>query len=228
VAKLDLNKELSLGSLGSLGSKGGKSRVKAPTKTSINLVIKRDSFFKSKKAIPVIIAIVILTCVLIGVLLVRPLIILNNAHTRVAELQTQLSDANKLIQEKGDVEEEYAHYTTEGMSAEELSRVDRVKVMKAVEDAVVKSGKVRNWSLTGNIATLQVRGSSLSELNQVAAAIEKDPTVDRCVINNANRGNQSKDGDKVAVTFSVYLNDANTAAEEAGNNIKAQKRRKDL
>ena len=213
MAKLDLNKEISLGSLGG-GKSGGVPRGKIPTKTSINLVIKKESFFSSRKALPVIIGIAVLTVLLIGVLFVRPIVMLTTANSRVAELQNQLDEANRTIRDMGDIEKEYAHYTTEGMTAEELSRVDRVKVMKAVEDAVVNTGTVNNWTLSGNIATLQVRGSSLSELNQIAAAIEKDPIVERCVINNANKvtGN---DGGPVTVTFSVYLNDADKAAEEA-------------
>lgn len=213
MAKLDLNKEISLGSLGG-GKSGGVPRGKIPTKTSINLVIKKESFFSSRKSLPVVIGLVLLTVVLIGVLFVRPLVMLASTNARVAELQTQLDEANKTIREMGNIEEEYAHYTTEGMTEEELTRVDRVKVMKAVEDAVVNSGTVNNWSLSGNVATLQVKGSSLSELNQIAAAIEKDPIVERCVIDNANKvtGNE---GGPVTVTFSVYLNDASKAAEEA-------------
>ena len=51
MAKLDLSKEISLGSLGG-GKSGGVPRGKIPTKTSINLVIKKESFFSSRKAIP--------------------------------------------------------------------------------------------------------------------------------------------------------------------------------
>lgn len=213
MAKLDFKKEISL------GGSGGKTRVrgKKPVKTSINLVIKKDSFFSSKKALPVMIALVVLTCVLIGFLLIRPLIILGTANAKSSELQTQITQTNALISSKGDVVEEYAHYTTDGMTSEELNRVDRVKVMKLVEDAVVNNGSINSWSVSDNIATLQVRGSSLSELNQAAAALEKDPIVERCVINNANRGTRANESGVVAVTFTVYLNDPEKAAEAAAN-----------
>ena len=189
---LDLNKEISL---------GGKPSGKRPTKTSINLVIKKE-----RKISPILlIGSIVLALLLIFVLVVRPVIRLTAANARVDQLQTQLDEANKKIESIGDVEQEYAHYTTAGMTQEELERVDRVKVMKLVEDAVVNSGTVKSWSIVENTMELQVVGSSLSELNQIAAALEKEPLVERCVINTADRG-QKTNLSGVDVTFIVYLN----------------------
>lgn len=201
--KLDLNKEVSFGK---------KSHGSIPTKTSINLVIKKESFFSSKKALPTIIIGALVLVLLIGLLFVKPLLELTSADARIADLQSQLDETNQMIDSMGAVEEEYAHYTTEGMTEEELSRVDRVKVMKLVEDAVVNSGNVRSWNITENTMTLDVRGASLSELNQIAAAIEKESIVDRCVINTANKGTTDNEGG-VTVTFIVYLNNADSAQE---------------
>lgn len=202
---IDLNKEISL---------GGKSSGKRPTKTSINLVIKKE-----RKVSPILlIGSIVLALLLIFVLVIRPVINLTAANARVDQLQTQLDEANKKIESLGDIEQEYAHYTTAGMTQEELSRVDRVKVMKLVEDSVVNSGAVRSWSISGNIMELQVRGASLSELNQIAGALENESLVERCVINTADRGKQT-DLSGVDVTFIVYLNqnDANDDATPAAD-----------
>ena len=211
--KIDLNKEVSL----------GKSRGAIPTKTSINLVVKKESFLKSKKALPTIILGVLVVVLIVGFFLVKPLISLASANARISDLQAQLDETNKTIESMGYIEEEYAHYTTEGMTAKEISRVDRVKVMKLVEDSVVHSGVVKSWNLSENTMALEVRGASLSELNQIAGALEEEPIVDRCVITTANKGDAKNEGN-VAVSFIVYLNDAETAAKvsEAENTEEGQ------
>ena len=204
--KLDLNKEISL---------GGQSRGKRPTKTSINLVIKKER----KISLFMLIGIIVLTLLLIILLVVRPVVRLTAANARVSQLQSQVDEAAKTIESYGDVEKEYAHYTTAGMTQEELNRADRVKVMKLVEDAVVNSGAVKKWSLEENIITLDVKGSSLAELNQIASALENESLVERCVINNANRGGGDTGG-PVEVTFTVYLKSGESAqvdATDAGN-----------
>ena len=201
--KLDLNKEISL---------GGQARGKRPTKTSINLVIKKE-----RKVSPVLlIGSIVLAALLLFLLVIRPVASLTAANARVEQLQTQLDEANKTIESLGDIEEEYAHYTTAGMTKEELERVDRVKVMKLVENAVVNTGVVKSWSLSENMMSLEVSGASLSELNQIASALEKNKMVDRCVINSANKGNiNNKDTSGVAVSFIVYLTPAATAQTDA-------------
>ena len=198
-SKLDLNKEISL---------GGMSRGKMPSKTSINLVPEKESIFTSKKALPVIIGTIIIAVLLIGLLVVRPLVQLTSANAEVKRLTAELDEANATIKELGYVEEEYAHYTTDGMTEEELTRANRVKVMKLVEDAVVNTGVVKSWNLSGNIMSLEVSGASLAELNQIAAALEKESIVDRCVISTANKSTGNADGSGVAVSFIVYLNSA--------------------
>lgn len=212
--KLDLNKEISL---------GGQPRGKIPTKTSINLVIKKE-----RKVSPVmLIGSIVLAVLLVGLLIVRPIVNLNMANAKVDRLQAELDEADKKIQSYGDVEKEYAHYTTADMTEEELSRVDRVKVMKLVEDAVVNTGVVKSWNLSENMMSLEVSGASLSELNQIAAALEKEAIVDRCVINSANKGNGPDTGG-VAVSFVVYLNPEGSAQADvqAASDNKAEEGQK--
>lgn len=200
---LSLNKDVSLGS---------KPRGKMPTKTSINLVVKKES----KLNLPMMILVIILAFLLVVLLVIKPIISLTRETARVTQLTDELSQSKSVIASYGDVEKEYAHYTTAGMTAEELSRIDRVRMMKLVEDCVVNSGSVNSWSISGNTMVLQVHGSSLAELNQIAAALEKDPLVERCVINTANRAN-SNNANGVTVSFIVYLTEDSGGAsgEEA-------------
>ena len=94
---------------------------------------------------------------------------------------------------------------------EEMNMVDRVQVMKLVQDALIKGGVAKAWTLSENMMTFDVTGASLSELNQIAAALEQEPIVERCVINTANKGGD--DTANVAVSFVIYL----TQPAEGGN-----------
>lgn len=191
---IDLNKEISVGKV---------SRGKMPTKTTINLVPKKESVLSTRKGVTAIVLGSLLVVVLALVLIVRPIIGLMNANARVDALTAQLDEINSTIAANTAVEEEYAHYTYEGMTEEEMSRVDRVQIMKLVEDALISGGVAKAWALSGNIMTFEVSGASLAELNQIAAALENEPIVERCVINNANKGNSDTTG--VAVSFVIYL-----------------------
>ena len=205
--KLDLNKEVSIGS---------KSRGKMPTKTTINLVPKKERYLSTRKGITTVAVGTLLVIVLALLLIVRPVLGLVKANARVKDLTAQLDETNRLIEQNAATEEEYAHYTYEGMNSEEMSRVDRVRIMKLVQDALISGGVARSWDLSENIMTLEVSGASLAELNQIAAGLEQDPIVERCVIYTANKGG-SNDSSDVDVSFVIYLtkpsaDDADTAA----------------
>ena len=216
---IDLNKNISVGSL---------SRGKMPTKTTINLVPKKERYISTPKGKLTTIIAAVIILLLIFLLIVRPVMKLTKARAQVADLTTQLDQTNSQIAQLAGLEEEYAHYTYEDMTTEEMSRVSRVKVMRLVQEALIDGGVANSWSLSGNVMTLQVSGASLSQLNQIAAALEQEDIVERCVINSANKG-----GENVAVSFVIYLvkpvtdepdtavdvadttTDAETAGEEA-------------
>ena len=200
--KLDLKKDISFGK--------GMPKSKIPTKTSINLVGVRDGANAAKKSATTIIVISVIAALLIGVFVLWPVFRLASANAKVSQMRSELDAINAVLNSKKDIEEEYAHYTYDNMTEEEMTRVDRVQVMKLVEDSLAGNGNAKSWTVSGNIMTLQVTGSSLSALNQIAAKMEQSPIVDRCVINTANKGTGS-DG-TVSATFSVYL----TQADESG------------
>ena len=199
---IDLNKEVSFGKM---------SRGKMPTKTTINLVPKKEKYLSTKKGITTAAVGAVIVFALAFLLIVRPIISLAQANARVEDLTAKLDSVNSQITANAEKEDEYAHYTYEGLTKEEMNMVDRVQVMKLVQDALIKGGVAKAWTLSENMMTFDVTGASLSELNQIAAALEQEPIVERCVINTANKG--SNDSANVAVSFVIYL----TQPAEGGN-----------
>lgn len=176
---------------------------KIPSKTHINILAKKKQTIPIEKRLPVIIIIVILAAILCKFTVIDRLTAVVRETNRINTLQQELDLANDKIGALQDVDDIYAHYTTSGMTEEELSRVDRVKAMKLIDKAFLHGNISKSWNLTGNIMTLDVRGPSLRELNQLAEELEEKPIVERCVISSANK--RIEESDDVAVTFVIYL-----------------------
>lgn len=176
---------------------------KIPSKNFINIQIKKKQVFSMQKNVPIIIAIVLIALVLGKFFIVDRITLVARETARLSKIQDELTTANKAIESMQDIDDVYAHYTTSGMTEEELSRVDRVAAMKLINKEFLRHNISKSWNLTGNVMTLQVRGPSLRELNDLAAELEENPIVERCVISSANK--RIEESDDVAVTFVIYL-----------------------
>lgn len=176
---------------------------KVPTKNFINIMVKRKQTFDVKRNLPLIIVILIVFAVLLKFTMVDRLATIIIETNNISAMQQELDEANQKISSMKEVDDLYAHYTTSGMTEEELGRVDRVKAMKLIDKSFMKGNISKSWNLTGNTMTLQVKGPSLRELNQVAAELEQNSIVERCVIQSANK--RTGDNGEVAVTFIIYL-----------------------
>ncbi len=176
---------------------------KIPTKNYINVLVKKKQPFSIQKNLPLIIELVILFLVLFKFAMFDRLAKIIIDTNKVSTMQEEIADINSKINAMKGVEDQYAHYTTSGMTAEELGRVDRVKAMKLINKQFMRANVCRSWNLTGNVMTLKVNGPSLRELNQTAAELEENDIVERCVISTADK--RLAEGDDVVVTFIIYL-----------------------
>ena len=176
---------------------------KIPTKNYINVLVKKKQPFSIQKNLPLIIVLVIIFIVLFKFAMFDRLATIIIDTNKVSTMQEEIADINSKINAMKGVEDQYAHYTTSGMTAEELGRVDRVKAMKLINKQFMRANVCRSWNLTGNVMTLKVNGPSLRELNQTAAELEENDIVERCVISTADK--RLAEGDDVVVTFIIYL-----------------------
>ncbi len=179
---------------------------KVPTKSFINIVAKKKQPFSIKRNLPLILVLVVVFAVLLKFTMFDRVAKIVVETNRVSAMQEELADANAKIGSMKEVDDLYAHYTTSGMTEEELGRVDRVEAMKLIDKKFMKGNISKSWNLTGNVMTLKVNGPSLRELNQVAADLEQNDIVERCVIQSANK--KTGDNGEVAVTFVIYLKQA--------------------
>lgn len=198
-----------------IGLPGRKAKGKLPDKTTINLALKDERQIKPQIAVPAIILICLLAMIFGKFAVADRLISANRAAGKVNQMRADLEAAYEKLSSYSDVEEKYAHYTYSGMTAEELERVDRVEVMKLVEKALKEGFTLKNWTVSENIMTLNMKGKSLKELNKLSQVLEKEPIVDQCVIKTADRSEKNEVRTDVEAVYTIYLRSPDTEASDA-------------
>lgn len=76
---------------------------------------------------------------------------------------------------------------------------------EAPEDDGEARYRIRGWSASENVLTVEVGGPSLESLNLLGRALEDSPIVDSCTIVTANKGDRSQAAGEVWAKLIVYL-----------------------
>ena len=63
---------------------------------------------------------------------------------------------------------------------------------------------VRNWSVSNNLLTIEVSGTTLQRLNRLARLLEQQPIVDSCAITTANKKIPENTGEPVQAQLIIY------------------------
>ena len=183
-------------------------------KKQINLALagqKKKHYFV---AIPAIGAIVVAAGVIGKVAVADRLVKMSEAQSAASELQKQVDDITAYIDSFGDLQETYAHYTYQGLNADELSYLNRPEVLQLMKNVIFPKVTVSSWSVSGNQLTLPVTGENLSDINSLVQELEQDPIVDYCNVMTAVTDSNSTDEngnpvspDTVTGQIIVYLLD---------------------
>ena len=183
-------------------------------KKQINLALagqKKKHYFV---AIPAIGAIVVAAGVIGKVAVADRLVKMSEAQSAASELQKQVDDITAYIDSFGDLQETYAHYTYQGLNADELSYLNRPEVLQLMKNVIFPKVTVSSWSVSGNQLTLPVTGENLSDINSLVQELEQIPIVDYCNVMTAVTDSNSTDengnpvsSDTVTGQIIVYLLD---------------------
>ena len=200
-------------------SGAGKTRSlpvkgKLPVKRTINLATAGMKPMNIKAAVLGIVLIIFAAGAFGKFAVADRLIAMNREQQKASSLQSQLNGLYAEIASYSGIEDEYAHYTWSGMTEEELSRVARPEIIRMIEKELADKGEAVSWTLSGNILTLTVAGSSLQEVNEMARTLEGYDIVSLCTVTTAVKDDKetaSTDG-KVRANIVAYLENA----EEGG------------
>ena len=202
-------------------------RTARASKKQINLALagqKKKHYFV---AIPAIGAIVAAAGFFGKVAVADRLVEMSVQQSLASDLQKQVDDVTDYIAGFGDLQQTYAHYTYQGLSVDELSYINRPKVLKLMKEVIFPKVTVSSWSLSGNQLTLPVTGENLSDINALVQQLEDEKLVDYCnVMTAVTDGNQETEraADNVTGQIVVYLADSTedeeseaAAGDEAGS-----------
>ena len=124
-------------------------RGKFPTKRSINLVRVDENKINVLKAIPGVLAVLLIAAVFSKFLVVDRLAAMSQASSRVSHLRANVDAATQAIQDFGEVEDTYAHYTYADMTQAEMDLVDRSLVLDLVKN-LLEYGKPTELEIFNN------------------------------------------------------------------------------
>ena len=122
------------GKAGARPKKGIGGRM--PTKRSINLVLVDENKINPLKAALGIVLIVALAFVFSKYLVADRLVEMSRATARVAQLRQTLDETMAAIEDFGETEATYAHYTLDDMTQAEMGRVDRAQVVGLISTII--------------------------------------------------------------------------------------------
>lgn len=195
--------------------KAGGKRGKLPVKRSINLAMTDEKPVNLKVGIPAFILILVAAFAFGKFAVADRLLEVNRAEAEVAALRTELNAAYDRLNSFGELTEIYAHYTYSGMTQDEISRADRASAIALIRRVILPRGQVSNWTLSGNVLTLNFVCDDLRVVNRTVRDIESDSHVNFCTVNTAatndNYNNVYADGGLNA-RIMVYLNPAEEVA----------------
>ena len=191
---------------------GALRRGQMPTKRTINLAALGDKPMHIGIAIPAILLILIAAAAFSKFFVIDRMAEVNAAQHEVYELQRQLDAGYDELSGFDDLSNLYAHYTYSGFTNEELTRTDRVDVLRLIRTMIIPYAEVSSWSVTGNELTINMSAESLQQINLIVQQLEAQDLVDFCMVNTANtndntRGNKTNEEyDFVRARVIAYLN----------------------
>ena len=114
-------------------------------KKQINLALAGQKKKRYFVAIPAIGAIVVAAGVIGKVAVADRLVKMSEAQSAASELQKQVDDITAYIDSFGDLQETYAHYTYQGLNADELSYLNRPEVLQLMKNVIFPKVTVSSW-----------------------------------------------------------------------------------
>ncbi len=168
----------------SLGKSGGK-KVVIPTKTTMNFA-RRESGVKLGRVAPA--ALVVIAIVAIGAK-VGILDLLDQktaAYANLASKQEQLVAISMQLTEYDEVAALYGRYSYGWMDESETSLVSRLDVLDLIEEKLASAAYVSNFSVNGNVLTLNLSGVTLDEISAIVRDLESSPMVLGVTVSSAS------------------------------------------
>ena len=167
-------------------------------------LVRRPKEFDSRKMIPLVclLAAAMLCFAWLGIL--RPLGEKTRAYNDLSQLRDQLTQANERLLEFDAVQQDYIRYSPEMLTESEGILADRTEVLTLVAQDIAPWATVENFSINGNILTMNLSGITLEDAGALTARLEAATQVRQAVILSAT----ADDGQQARILLSITLENA--------------------
>lgn len=182
-----------------------KSKGKVPTKREINLAGVGETRLDLRTAVIAII-LIIAGATLFSIFGVAGRFAkLVSAQSAAAQAERELTDAYEILAGYDLTQDEYAHYTFENMTPEELAQVEREDVLRLLDERVIGKCEVEYWSVSENVLTLRIVGITLEQVNRIIQDINEDELVSYSTMTTAVKEDKTEEGSISTVTASIEV-----------------------
>lgn len=168
----------------SLGKPGGK-KVVVPTKGTMNFA-RKESGVKMGRMAPVILLVVLVIAIGAKKGILDLLDQKTAAYANLASKQEQLVAISMQLTEYDEVAALYGRYSYGWMDDSETNLVSRLEVLDLIEEKLAYVCKVSNFSVNGNVLTLNISGVTLDEISVIVHDLESSPMVVSVTVANAS------------------------------------------
>ena len=160
-----------------------KAAVQLPSKKTMNFV-HHESSINVKKMLPLILVIIVAMGVFAKFAILDPLDKKTAAYTELGLKQQQLDAVNAKLSGYDELEKEYGRYSYGWMNETEVNMVNRMDVLRMVEEEIASKAFIDNLAVNNNVLTLNIHGITLEQASAMVKSLEERGLVQSAAVYN--------------------------------------------
>ncbi len=202
VITLDINKPVRLGR--------PRRGSRYPSKTSMNLVQREKTEWSLSRAVPSVLIVVVLVGLFVKFGIVDQYARVSEATQEVTQAQAQLDALDASLTGYDSLKGEYAQYSTDYLSSDSATLVDRTTILGTIEDTLMSKATVTSVAISGNDVTVSLSGASLASVGEMARQIQQMSSVSSVSVSTASSkattsNTSATDSDTVDATMKISM-----------------------
>lgn len=124
-----------------------------------------------------------------------------SAQTALSDKQMQLAEINAKLGDFEELDAQYGRYSYGWMNESETGLVNRMDILKLLEDQVMRVATVEDYSISDNVLTLNIHGVTLERASSIVKELESSPLVKSASVYSAS----AEDAQQASIFMSVIL-----------------------
>ena len=169
-------------------------KLRYPSKSEMNLYAPVRDGNSPEIVIPTAIFLAVAIALFTKFCVLDRLAKVNAAEAELSQLQTQLAEIDKSLENYDQVREDYYRYTRAYMTEGDAQTVDRLEIIAMLDRNVPTYADYDTVTITGNSVVLKVYSASLDNVAALQRLLENDKLVDSVTVYNADKNYYSEQG----------------------------------